>query len=74
MKRISEKIADLISLNAFGVCTYLGHKLGIGVDRVRTYFIYASFATLGVSLLLYLVMSFALEFRRLTRKRSVWDL
>lgn len=74
MKKLTTKLAELTSMNAFGVCTYVGNKLGIGVGRVRKYFIYASFATLGSSLLVYLVLSFWLEFRRLTRKRSVWDL
>lgn len=76
MEKIAEKITDLTALNAFGVCTYLANKLGIGVDKVRTYFIYASFATLGSSLLIYLALSFALEFRMLLRRgRSrIWDL
>lgn len=74
MKRLTEKVTELTTLNAFGVCTYLGNKLGIGVGRVRTYFIYASFATLGSSLLVYLVLSFFLEFRKLTRRPRIWDL
>lgn len=76
MNNISEKITDFTSLNAFGVCTYLGNKLGIGVDKVRAYFIYASFATLGSSVLIYLVLSFGLEFRKLLRRgRSrIWDI
>lgn len=74
MKKLGEKLADLTSMNAFGVCTYLGNKLGIGAGRVRKYFIYASFAALGSPVLVYLVLSFWLEVRRLTRKRSVWDL
>lgn len=74
MNRFSDRLAELTRLNLFGLCTYLATKLGLGVDKVRKYFIYASFATLGSSLLVYLVLTFFMELRRLTRKRSVWDL
>lgn len=74
MKRFSQYLFDLSTMNVFGVCTYVGHKLGIGADKVRKYFIYASFATLGSPLIVYLLLSFLLEFRRMSRRRSVWDL
>ncbi len=56
----------------FGVCEWLGEKMGIASARVRLYFIYASFATLGSPLILYLVVAFWLNLRRYTRKYQNW--
>ena len=64
---------------AFGVCTYLGNKLGIKSNTVRMYFIYLSFFTAGSPIILYFVFAFMLEnknhFKPFKSKRtSVWDL
>jgi phage shock protein C len=76
MKSIALKLADFTAFNAFGVCTRLAEKMGISVSKVRTYFIYASLATLGSSVLVYLVLSFFMELRRLIRqgRSRIWDL
>ncbi len=61
---------------AFGVCSWWGEKLGITPSKIRIYFIYASFATLGSMFFIYLIMAFILQVRNYTRpKRTrVWDL
>jgi len=60
---------------AFGVCTYLGEKLGIATSSIRLFFIYASFLTLGSPVVIYLAFAFILNMRAHLRKRStIWDL
>lgn len=61
--------------HAFGVCTYLGDKLGVATSSIRLFFIYASFLTMGSPVILYLSLAFILNMRAHLRKRSsIWDL
>lgn len=68
------QLKALLERSAFGVCNYLGEKMGIASARVRVYFIYLSFATLGSPILLYLFVAFWLNIRDYIRqKRSlIW--
>lgn len=50
--------------SAFGVCSYLGDKMGLASARVRMYFIYLSFATLGSPIIIYLFIAFWLNVKR----------
>jgi phage shock protein PspC (stress-responsive transcriptional regulator) len=60
--------------HAFGVCTYLGEKLGVATSSIRLFFIYASFLTLGSPVIIYLSIAFVLNMRAHLRKRStIWD-
>lgn len=70
------EIRHIIEKQAFGVCTYLGEKLNIPGKRIRLYFIYTSFLTLGSPVILYLIMAFWLNLKDYMREgdRSVWDL
>ncbi|HRJ39674.1 MAG TPA: PspC domain-containing protein [Flavobacteriales bacterium] len=72
------KIQAYFERQAFGVCNWWGHKLGIDTLRVRKSFIYLSFITVGSPLVLYLIMAFILENKRYfkpgSRKRSIWDI
>jgi phage shock protein PspC (stress-responsive transcriptional regulator) len=45
-------------MNAFGVCTAIGEKLGIATSRIRMWFIYISFLTMGSPLIIYMVLAF----------------
>ncbi|MEM9820757.1 MAG: PspC family transcriptional regulator [Bacteroidota bacterium] len=53
-----KKIKDLLERSAFGVCSYLGDKMGISSARVRIYFIYISFVALGSPIIFYLFVAF----------------
>ncbi|MFT5723034.1 MAG: phage shock protein C [Bacteroidia bacterium] len=66
----------IIEQRFFGVCSYLGEKLGLKDSRIRLYFIYLSFITFGSPVLIYLFVAFWLEIRSQLGKsrRSVWDL
>ena len=60
--------------HAFGVCTFLGDKLGVATSSIRLFFIYASFLTLGSPVVLYLALAFMLDIRaHLRKRRSIWD-
>jgi len=60
--------------HAFGVCSYLGEKLGIATSSIRIFFIYASFLTLGSPVILYLSLAFILNIRsHLRKRRTIWD-
>lgn len=62
------RIKPILDRSLFGVCNYLAEMLGIATNRVRLYFIYVSFVTLGSPLLIYLVMAFWLNVKIYIRK------
>lgn len=70
-----ERIKDLLERSAFGVCSYLGKKMGIATTRVRVYFIYLSFATLGSPLIIYLFIAFWLNVKKYIKKSRnlIWE-
>lgn len=55
---------------AFGVCTWIGEKLGMATSTIRLFFIYASFLTFGSPVLIYLAMAFLLNLRKYLRRRN----
>ncbi|MCC7303554.1 MAG: PspC family transcriptional regulator [Bacteroidia bacterium] len=72
-------IRDWFEVHAFGVCTWLGGKLGIRTTRIRMYFIYLTFFTVGSPILIYFMLAFLLEHREYfrplrTRRKTVWDI
>lgn len=77
MPKPVEYIYSFFEKQAFGVCAWWGQMLGISSSRIRLYFIYISFITLGSPLILYLFMAFWKEYPSLFRfrtSRTVWDL
>lgn len=74
-----QKVTSWFEQHAFGVCTWLGKKLGIESTRIRMYFIYLSFFTVGSPIIIYFLMAFILEHKHYFRfnknkKKSVWDI
>jgi len=61
--------------SAFGVCSYLGDKMGLASARVRMYFIYLSFATLGSPIIVYLFVAFWLNVKRYVKNSQTlrWE-
>ncbi|PZF71456.1 PspC family transcriptional regulator [Taibaiella soli] len=51
-------IKNFIEWKAFGVCTAIGEKLGIASSKIRLWFIYISFLTLGSPVVLYMILAF----------------
>ncbi len=64
-----EKIKYFVEKYAFGVCSYLGDRLGIATSRIRLYFIYTSFITMGSPVIIYLVIAFWLNLKKYIRQR-----
>ena len=71
-----EKLKFFVEKHAFGVCSYLGDRFGISSGRIRLYFIYTSFITMGSPVIIYLVIAFWLSLKKKTRlnRRTLWDL
>ncbi len=57
-----------VEKSVFGVCHYLAQRMGVRTGRVRLYFIYLSFVTLGSPIVLYLIAAFWLNVRKYMRK------
>ncbi len=53
-----QKLRDFLELHAFGVCSAIGERLGIASTKIRMWFIYISFLTLGSPVVLYFVLAF----------------
>jgi phage shock protein PspC (stress-responsive transcriptional regulator) len=53
-----KSIREIIELRAFGVCSAIGEKMGIASTRIRMWFIYISFLTLGSPLIIYMILAF----------------
>lgn len=67
-----KKIREIIELNAFGVCTTIGERLGIASSKIRMWFIYISFLTMGSPVIIYMIMAFWMNMKNyiLFRKRN----
>jgi phage shock protein C len=82
MKIIAGIVLDIIAWfeqEAFGVCTWLGNKLGIKSTTIRMYFIYLSFFTFGSPIIIYFILAFLLENKKIFSRskhirRRTWDL
>ena len=74
-----ERIKTHFERHAFGVCQWWGEKLNIKTEQVRLSFIYLSFITAGLNLVVYLVMAFVLQHkerikRPFAKRSTVWEL
>ncbi len=70
-----EKIKSIFEKSAFGVCSYLGEKMGIASARVRIYFIYISFVALGSPIIFYLFVAFWLNIKNYikSKRTEIWE-
>ncbi|MTG98791.1 MULTISPECIES: PspC domain-containing protein [Myroides] len=62
--------------HGFKVSSRIGDRLGIKATRIRLFFIYLSFFTLGLAFPLYLTIAFFARIKDLiyTKRSSVFDL
>ncbi len=58
------RLRYFIEMQAFGVCTAIGARLGIATSRIRMWFIYISFLTMGSPLIIYMIMAFWLNIKK----------
>ena len=59
-----QKLREFVELRAFGVCNAMGERLGIATSRIRMWFIYISFLTLGSPVIIYMVLAFRMNIKR----------
>ena len=67
MTRIEDLFDDnrhMLEKSMFGVCQFVGDRLGISPARIRMYFIYLSFVTFGSPLIVYLFLAFWINVRK----------
>lgn len=71
-----ERIRLFFEHQGFEVCSRLGERMGIPAYRIRLFFVYSSFITLGSPLLLYMALAFLLRLKDYMsdRRTSVFDL
>ena len=71
-----EKIRHLIEVHAFGVCSYLGEKLGIPSRYIRLYFVYAVFVVNWSPIIIYMSFAFLINLKDYIKekKNASWDL
>jgi phage shock protein PspC (stress-responsive transcriptional regulator) len=69
--RLSE-LKNFIEWKAFGVCTAIGERIGVATSRIRLWFIYISFLTLGSPIIIYMILAFWLNMKQyiLMRRRN----
>lgn len=58
------RFKDFVEWQAFGVCSAIGEKMGIATSRIRMWFIYISFLTMGSPLIVYMVLAFWLNIKK----------
>ncbi|HVZ56131.1 MAG TPA: hypothetical protein VG870_05685 [Chitinophagaceae bacterium] len=58
------RFKDYIEWNAFGVCSAIGERIGIATSRIRMWFIYISFLTMGSPIILYMVLAFWMNMKK----------
>ena len=68
------KFKNFIEWQAFGVCSAIGEKLGIATSRIRMWFIYISFLTVGSPIVIYMVIAFWLNMKKYVKaaRRNPW--
>lgn len=69
---MKHKIKDFIEFKAFGVCASIGEHLGIATSKIRLWFIYVSFITMGSPIIIYMILAFLrnLKYYILLAKRN----
>lgn len=67
MERLNQ-LRAYIEKNSFGVCTYVAEKLNMRVSQIRLFFIYITVATMGSSVIFYILLGFWLNVKHYLRK------
>lgn len=71
------RLKEFIEWKAFGVCAALGERMGLATSRIRMWFIYISFLTLGSPIIVYMVAAFWMNMKRYilaARRNPLWNL
>lgn len=76
MLKIAENIRYVLEKHGFEVSSRLADKIGMRTSSVRLFFIYLSFATIGLGFAVYLILAFWIKLKDMvyTKRSSVFDL
>jgi len=76
MNKLEKNLRAFFETRGFEVCSRLADRMGIKASRVRFFFIYASFMTLGSPLIAYFALAFLMHIKDYihSRRTSVFDL
>lgn len=67
-------LRNLVEKSVFGVCSKAADRMGIAKTRVRLYFIYITFITMGSPLIIYIFVAFWMNVKRYMRRGRNWIL
>ncbi|HRP89882.1 MAG TPA: PspC domain-containing protein [Edaphocola sp.] len=58
------RLKQFVEYQAFGVCTKIGEKMNIASSRIRLWFVYISFLTLGSPIIIYMILAFLINLKK----------
>lgn len=64
------RFKHFIEWQVFGVCSYIGEKIGIAHTVIRKHFIYISLLTMGSPIIIYMFLAFWVNVRNYIWKRK----
>jgi len=70
------RFKDFVEWSAFGVCSAIGDRIGIATSRIRMWFIYVSFLTMGSPIIIYMVLAFWMNIKNYilsARRNPLWN-
>jgi len=71
-----KRFKQFVEWQVFGVCSYIGDKVGIASATIRKYFIYISFLTMGSPIIIYLFVAFWMNIKNYilsARRNPLWN-
>lgn len=69
-KIMIQSIMSFFEKYSFGVCTYLAEKFKFSVSKVRLFFIYTSFLSVGMPIIFYLLAFIVLDIRKYVKQEK----
>ena len=70
-----QRLLIFFERQSFGVCAYLGERFKISISKIRLFFIYTSFISVGFPIIFYFLAAIFLDVRTYVRKirTRIWD-
>lgn len=70
-----QRVITFFEKQSFGVCTYLAGRLNMSIDKIRLFFIYASFLAVGFPIIFYILAALILDVRHYIKRvrLRIWD-
>lgn len=65
-----QSVISFFEKYSFGVCTYLAQKFRLSLSRVRLFFIYTSFLSVGAPIIFYFFAFIVLDIRKYVKQRK----